>query len=111
MGHAYTVFGSCAGQTDKVFGTYIGCKNSRTDDVPRFALSEKVILAVGPLHFLFVFFDGTVDSPYNRYDSDGENQPVSHINSLEFQFMSLFLFDDIVNDDYFSTVNLKIHSL
>ena len=76
MSHAHSVLGTCACQTHEVLGANVGGEDSRAYDIPRFSFTEKVILTVGPLHLLFVFLDGIVDSEYDRYDSDGQDQPV-----------------------------------
>ena len=76
MRHAHTVFRARSGKADEVFGTDVGRKDGCTDDVPRFAFTEKVVLAIGALHFLFVFFDGAINRPYDGQDSDGQHRPV-----------------------------------
>ena len=76
MSHPYTIFGSSSCKTNQMFRANVGSKDSRTNDIPRFAFSEQIILTIGTFHFFLIFLYGTINRPDYSYDSYSKYHPV-----------------------------------
>ena len=76
MRHAHAVLCAGSGKTHKVFGTDVGSKDGCTDDIPRFAFAEEVVLTVGTFHLFLVFLDGTIDGIDDCKNANRQHCPV-----------------------------------